>query len=96
MVLHGCTVENGALIGMGSTILNGAKIGEGALVAAGALVPEGKIIEPGVLVAGVPAKVVRTLTPEHIEHLKAGAFQYVRNGANYMEENIVEKENILK
>ncbi len=95
VVLHGCTVENGALIGMGATILNGAIIGEGALVAAGALVTEGKIVDPGVLVAGVPAKVIRTLTPENIERSKAGALQYVRNGANYMEEDITEKENNL-
>lgn len=96
VVLHGCTVEDGALIGMGATILNGAVIGEGALVAAGALVPEGKIIEPGVLVAGVPAKVIRTLTPENIERSKEGAFQYVKNGAKYREENVTEKKNILK
>ncbi|KKI91485.1 anhydrase [Bacillus sp. SA1-12] len=96
VVLHGCTVEDGALIGMGATILNGAIIGEGALVAAGALVPEGKIIEPGVLVAGVPAKVIRTLTSEDIERSKLGAFQYVINAGTYREENITEKANILK
>ncbi|MGM7723183.1 gamma carbonic anhydrase family protein [Metabacillus sp. Hm71] len=96
VVLHGCTVKDGALIGMGATILNGAVIGEGALVAAGALVPEDKIIEPGVLVAGVPAKVIRPLTSVDIERLKQGAFHYVKNAANYREENITEKENFLK
>ena len=94
--MHGCTVEDGALIGMGATVLNGAVIGEGSLVAAGALVPEGKIIEPGVLVAGVPAKVIRKLTLEEIERAKEGAFHYVKNGALYEEENISEKENISK
>jgi carbonic anhydrase/acetyltransferase-like protein (isoleucine patch superfamily) len=94
VVLHGCTVKDGALIGMNATILNGAVIGEGALVAAGALVPEGKIIEPGVLVAGVPAKVIRKLTPEEIERAQEGAFRYVKNGALYKAENISTKENI--
>ncbi|WNS78557.1 gamma carbonic anhydrase family protein [Domibacillus sp. DTU_2020_1001157_1_SI_ALB_TIR_016] len=96
VVLHGCTVEDGALIGMGATILNGAVIGEGALIAAGALVPEGKVIEPGVLAAGVPAKVIRKLTPENIERAKEGALQYVKNGIRYKEKDIIEKENVLK
>lgn len=95
VVLHGCTVKDGALIGMGATILNGAVIGEGALVAAGALVPEGKMIEPGVLVAGVPAKVIRTLTPEVIERSKGGALHYVQNGENFREENIVAMDKSL-
>jgi carbonic anhydrase/acetyltransferase-like protein (isoleucine patch superfamily) len=94
VVLHGCTVEDGALIGMGATILNGAVIGKGTLIAAGALVPEGKIIEPGVLVAGVPAKVIRKLTPENIERAKKGTLNYVKNGAMYKKENISEKENL--
>ncbi|WP_394234755.1 gamma carbonic anhydrase family protein [Niallia oryzisoli] len=91
VVLHGCTVEDGALIGMGATILNGAVIGEGSLIAAGALVPEGKVIEPGVLAAGVPAKVIRKLTPENIERAKEGALAYVQKGAEFKEENILEK-----
>ncbi|MFJ5760461.1 gamma carbonic anhydrase family protein [Neobacillus sp. NPDC093182] len=95
VVLHGCTVKDEALIGMGATILNGAVIGEGALVAAGALVPEGKMIAPGVLVAGVPAKVIRALTQEQTERSKQGALQYVQNGANFRDENIVELENTL-
>ncbi|MEH7342370.1 gamma carbonic anhydrase family protein [Bacillus sp. JJ1532] len=94
VVLHGATVKDGALIGMGATILNGAVIGEGALVAAGALVPEGKIIEPGVLVAGVPAKMIRTLSPEEIERSKEGALHYVQNGRNFREENIVEMDKL--
>ncbi|MFE4142665.1 gamma carbonic anhydrase family protein [Peribacillus sp. YIM B13472] len=96
VVLHGCTVEDGALIGMGATILNGAVIGEGSLIAAGALVPEGKIIEPGVLVAGVPAKIIRKLTPENIARAKEGASQYIKNGALYKKENISEKEESFK
>jgi carbonic anhydrase/acetyltransferase-like protein (isoleucine patch superfamily) len=63
-MLHGCTVGDGALIGINSVVLNGAKIGAGSLVGANALVPEGKEIPPGVLVVGSPAKVVRELKPE--------------------------------
>ncbi|OCA91806.1 gamma carbonic anhydrase family protein [Pseudobacillus wudalianchiensis] len=96
VVLHGCTVADGALIGMGATVLNGAVSGKGALVAAGALVPEGKIIEPGCLVAGVPAKVIRKLTSEEVKNLKDGALHYIKNSVLYKEENIKEKENVLR
>lgn len=89
VILHGCTVKDGALIGMGATVLNGAVIGEGALVAAGCLVPEGKEIEPGVLVAGVPAKVIRKLTDDEIQRLKLGADSYVNKSRQYIEEQIV-------
>ena len=89
VILHGCTVKDGALIGMGATVLNGAIIGEGALIAAGCLVPEGKVIKPGVLVAGVPAKVIRTLTDEERKRLKFGADGYVNKSRQYIEEKIV-------
>lgn len=61
-MLHGCTIEKGALIGMGSTILNHAVIGENSLIGAGSLVTEGKVIPPNVLAFGRPAKVIRPLT----------------------------------
>lgn len=76
-VLHGCTVEDGCLIGMSATVLNGARIGAGSLVAAGALVLEGTIVPPGSLVAGVPAKVRRELTEDEARHLEANAAVYV-------------------
>lgn len=82
-IVHGCTVKDGALIGMGATILNGAVIGEGALVAAGAVVGEGKIIEPGWLVAGVPAKPLKKLSDEQIARMKQGALDYVEKGKLY-------------
>jgi len=66
VMLHGCTVGDGALIGINSVILNGAKIGAGSLIGANSLVSEGKEIPPGVLAMGSPAKVVRPLTPEQI------------------------------
>jgi carbonic anhydrase/acetyltransferase-like protein (isoleucine patch superfamily) len=59
VILHGCTVEDECLIGMGSVLLNGVRIGTGSVVAAGAVVPEGMLVPPGSLVMGVPARVVR-------------------------------------
>ncbi|MFP3463384.1 gamma carbonic anhydrase family protein [Arthrobacter globiformis] len=75
-VLHGCTVGDGALIGMNATVLNGAVIGAGSLVAANALVLEGTEVPPGSLVTGVPAKVRRPLTAEEIEHCRQNAVTY--------------------
>ncbi|MFG2196395.1 gamma carbonic anhydrase family protein [Streptomyces sp. NPDC048639] len=76
-VLHGCTVEDDVLIGMGATVLNGAVIGAGSLVAAQALVPQGMHVPPGSLVAGVPAKVKRQLTDEEREGVTFNATAYV-------------------
>src|ERR671911_3083070 len=76
-VLHGCTVEDDCLIGMGATVLNGAVIGAGSLVAAQALVPQGMRVPPGSLVAGVPAKVRRELTAEEREGIKLNAAMYL-------------------
>lgn len=76
-VLHGCTVEDNCLIGMGATVLNGAVIGAGSLVAAGAVVLEGTVVPPGSLVAGVPAKVRRQLSSDEQIHLTGNATHYV-------------------
>ncbi|MFH8347447.1 gamma carbonic anhydrase family protein [Streptomyces sp. NPDC018045] len=76
-VLHGCTVEDDVLIGMGATVLNGAHIGAGSLVAAQALVPQGMRVPPGSLVAGVPAKVRRELTEEERDGIRLNATMYV-------------------
>ncbi|MEY9846035.1 gamma carbonic anhydrase family protein [Streptacidiphilus sp. MAP5-3] len=76
-VLHGCTVEDDCLIGMGATVLNGAVVGAGSLVAAGALVTQGMQVPPGSMVAGVPAKVRRPLTDEERAHIKLNAEWYV-------------------
>lgn len=75
-ILHGCTVEDGALIGMGATVLNGAVIGAGSLIGAGALITEGKVISPGSLVMGAPGKVIRELDTAAREGLKASAASY--------------------
>jgi carbonic anhydrase/acetyltransferase-like protein (isoleucine patch superfamily) len=76
-VVHGCTVEDDCLVGMGATIMNGAVIGAGSLVAGGAVVLEGTVIPPGSLVAGVPAKVRRELSAEEREQVRLNASHYV-------------------
>lgn len=78
VVLHGCTVADNSLIGMGAVVLNGAKIGSGCLIAGGAVVLEGSEIPDGSLVAGVPGKVRRSLTDEEREGL-------LRNAEHYLE-----------
>ncbi|HRN28768.1 MAG TPA: gamma carbonic anhydrase family protein [Terrimesophilobacter sp.] len=76
-VVHGCTVEDDCLIGMGATVMNHAVIGAGSLVAGGAVVLEGTVVPPRSLVAGVPAKVRRELSDEEIEGIRANAAHYV-------------------
>jgi carbonic anhydrase/acetyltransferase-like protein (isoleucine patch superfamily) len=78
-MLHGCTVGDGALIGIGAVVLNGAVIGEGSLVGAKSLVPEGKEYPPGSLILGSPARVVRGLTPEQQAMIAHGAEHYRDN-----------------
>ena len=75
-VLHGCTIEDGCLIGMGAVVLNGARIGRGSLVAAGAVVAQGVVVPPGSLVAGVPAKVRRELTEDEVAGNRTNALVY--------------------
>jgi carbonic anhydrase/acetyltransferase-like protein (isoleucine patch superfamily) len=82
-MLHGCTIEDGSLIGMGATLLNGAKIGAGSLVGACALVTEGKEIPPGSLVMGAPAKVVRELDAAAQARLLKSATGYQANAARF-------------
>jgi carbonic anhydrase/acetyltransferase-like protein (isoleucine patch superfamily) len=78
-ILHGCTVGDNSLIGMGAIVLNGARIGANSLVGAGALVPEGKVYPDGSLIIGTPGRVMRTLTEEQIERLRQSARSYVEN-----------------
>jgi carbonic anhydrase/acetyltransferase-like protein (isoleucine patch superfamily) len=75
-VLHGCTIEDGCLIGMGAVVLNGARIGAGSLVAAGAVVGQGVVIPPGSLVAGVPGKVKRELSADEVGNNRVNAQVY--------------------
>ena len=78
-ILHGCTVGEGSLIGMGATVLNGARIGNGCLIGANALVTEGKEFPDGSLIVGAPARAVRTLDAAALEGLRKSAAGYVRN-----------------
>jgi carbonic anhydrase/acetyltransferase-like protein (isoleucine patch superfamily) len=80
-ILHGCTVEDDCLIGMGATVLNGAVIGTGSLVAAGAVVLEGTVVPPGSLVAGVPGKVRRELTDDERAGIRRNADHYLEISA---------------
>lgn len=82
-ILHGCTVKDGALIGMGARVLNGAVIGERCLVGAGALVTEGKIFEPQMLIVGSPARAIRPLTDQEIAGLALSAAHYADKAAHY-------------
>lgn len=75
-ILHGCTVGDGSLVGMGATILNGAKVGQGCLIGAGALVSEGKVIPDGSLVMGAPGRVVRSIDEPTRKRLIRGAENY--------------------
>jgi len=83
-IVHGCTVEDRCLIGMGAILLNGCRIGTGSIVAAGTLVPEGMEIPPGSMVMGVPGKVRRQLTPEEDAFLDKSAQGYVQYRLDYM------------
>ncbi len=82
-IIHGATVEDEVLIGMGAIILNGARIGAHSIVAAGSVVPEGKEIPPNSLVMGVPGQVVRHVTEEEITRIQDGARHYVERAKNY-------------
>ncbi len=83
VMLHGCTIGNNSLIGIGAIVLNRARIGANSLVGAGALVTEGKEFPDGVLIMGSPARVVRELTAEQVEGLKRSADHYVANGRRF-------------
>ncbi len=85
-MLHGCTIGENSLIGMGATVLNGAVIGRDCLIGAGALIPEGKEIPDGSLVMGMPGKVIRALDQEVIAKLRASAQHYQDNAARFAKE----------
>ena len=84
VMLHGCSIGDGSLIGIGAVILNGAKIGKHCLVGAGALVTEGKEFPEGSMIIGSPAKVVKDLTPEQITGIGQIAGRYVKNAQRYI------------
>jgi carbonic anhydrase/acetyltransferase-like protein (isoleucine patch superfamily) len=83
VMLHGCHIGEGSLIGIGAIVLNGARIGRGCLIGAGALITEGKEIPDYSVVMGAPGKVVRNLEPDQAAGLVAGAMHYVENWKRY-------------
>ena len=83
VMLHGCQIGDGSLIGIGAVILNGAKIGKNCLVGAGSVVTEGKEFPDGSLIVGSPARVVRTMTEEQIAKLHGAAKHYQVNGPRF-------------
>jgi len=84
--LHGCTVKDRCLVGIGATVMDGAVVGEDAMVAAGSLVPPGMVVPPGMLALGSPAKVKRQLTREEIDHLLKSAASYAGYAEQYRRE----------
>jgi carbonic anhydrase/acetyltransferase-like protein (isoleucine patch superfamily) len=90
VMLHGCTIGDGTLVGIGSVIMNGAKIGKNCLIGARALITEGKEIPDNSMVMGAPGKVIRELTPEQIAGMQQGADRYVENWKRYKQHLVAE------
>jgi len=86
VILHGCTIANRCMIGLGAIVMDGAEIGDDCIIAAGALITPGTTIPPGHLAMGRPAKVARPLNPEERAHLKQSALNYVAYAESYRAE----------
>ena len=84
-ILHGCTIGDNTLIGMGAIVLNGAQIGRDCIIGAGALVPQGMVVPDGSMVIGMPGRVKRSLMPEEIEQNRESAAFYVQEAREYRE-----------
>jgi carbonic anhydrase/acetyltransferase-like protein (isoleucine patch superfamily) len=82
-ILHGCTIGDRVLVGMGAIVMNGAVVGEDTIIAAGAVVTEGTAIPPGSVVMGVPAKVVKQATPAQKENIRKNAERYIELAKSY-------------
>jgi carbonic anhydrase/acetyltransferase-like protein (isoleucine patch superfamily) len=83
VILHGCTIEDGALVGMGSIVMNGARIGRGSVVGAGSVITEGKQFPEHSLIIGSPARVIRTLDAAQVAQMGSAAKFYVSNGGRF-------------
>jgi carbonic anhydrase/acetyltransferase-like protein (isoleucine patch superfamily) len=82
-ILHGCTIGDRVLVGMGAIVMNGAVVGEDTIIAAGAVVTEGTVIPPGSVVMGVPGKVVKEITPVQKENIRKNAGSYIELAKGY-------------
>jgi len=83
VILHGCTLEDGSLVGMGSIVMNGARIGRGSIVGAGSVITEGKEFPEHSLIIGSPARVIRALSPEQVTAMGSAAKFYAINGPRF-------------
>ena len=83
VILHGCTIEDGALVGMGAIVMNGVRIGQGSIVGAGSVITEGKEFPQHALILGAPARVIRTLDPEQVAAMGSAAKFYAGNGPRF-------------
>jgi carbonic anhydrase/acetyltransferase-like protein (isoleucine patch superfamily) len=83
VILHGCTIEEGALIGMGSIVMNGARIGRNSIVGAGSVITEGKEFPERSLIIGSPARVIRTLDDAQVQKMGSAARFYAANGPRF-------------
>ncbi len=92
VMLHGCTIGEGSLIGINAVVLNGAKIGKNCLVGANALITEGKEIPDYSMVMGSPGKVVRTLDTEQGAAIRMGAKHYVQNAKRFRDQLVIQKK----
>ena len=92
VMLHGCTVGDNSLIGIGSVVLNRAVIGKNSIVGANTLIPEGKVFPDRVLIVGSPGKVVRELSDEEVAKLEKSAAHYVANARRYREKLVERKD----
>jgi carbonic anhydrase/acetyltransferase-like protein (isoleucine patch superfamily) len=82
-ILHGCTIQDQVLVGMGAVVLNGARIGNGSIIGAGAVVTEGKDIPPNSVVVGVPGRIVKQTDADQHQHIRTIAFSYVELAREY-------------
>jgi carbonic anhydrase/acetyltransferase-like protein (isoleucine patch superfamily) len=96
VMLHGCTIGDGSLIGIQAVVLNRAVIGKNCLVGAGAIVTEGKEFPDNSLILGAPAKVVRVMTDEQIKQMQLGAGHYVKNAERFKQELVRIDTNAIK
>lgn len=90
-LVHGCTVGDDTLIGMHATLLNGCVVGKNCLIGAGALVPEGMVLPDGSVAVGVPARIIKTITPEQLAENRANAALYLELGAQHAREQEARK-----
>ena len=88
VMLHGCTIGEATLVGIGSIVMNGARIGARCIVGAGALVTAGKVFPDGVLIVGAPAKALRELTAEEVAHVESSAAKYVDQRRRHRDERV--------